>query len=414
MRKAYILMGLAACLAMQSCYKDQEDLFSESAANRLTESAIKFTKALESSKQGWLLQYYPGGSSQAYGGYNTLLTFKDGKATISTETQVSAEDNPWKEYTSLYRVNTEQGAVLSFDTYNPALHFYTEPQGSDAVDGLQGDFEFVIMDVQENEITLQGKRYKTMMKLTRLPENFDKKAFTEKVAEMEASIKYSDFNIEADGKELGKLTFNYNTLTGTADDKSVTYPFTFTEKGIQFVSPVTINGKEYDALTFDAKTQSFTGEGLTLKGQRNVAYEQWIGQWTLADTQGASYDLNITEGTYGQSYSSTGFSVAGIPFSLTFNFANGTLALPAQKLTSLGSSGDLWLMPWDTTSGYLTWSEQIALEAVPDKTNPNKYNLVDNGMWGANVADSYYIGVIANNSLAGNYGRIVHPYLIKK
>ena len=50
--------------------------------------------------------------------------------------------------TSQYDIISDMGPVLTFNTYNAILHYFTEPKGSSDVDGMAGDYEFVFMDVK--------------------------------------------------------------------------------------------------------------------------------------------------------------------------------------------------------------------------------------------------------------------------
>jgi len=69
------------------------------------------------------------------------------------------EDSP---ITSRYSILAEQGAVLSFNTYNSNLHYFSEPGGDSGVgpvdSGMGGDFEFMLIELSQTQITLKGKQ----------------------------------------------------------------------------------------------------------------------------------------------------------------------------------------------------------------------------------------------------------------
>lgn len=421
MRKYYLfIIGLICCTLLQSCYKEEDNLFSQSSSERVTEEVKKYTSLLESSSKGWLLQYYPGGASKTYGGYNMLVKFEKGKATLSTDVAVSDDVPAWTDVTSLYNVNAEQGAVLSFDTYNPVIHFFTEPISSDMMNGYEGDFEFVIMSATDNDIVLQGKKYKTIMHLTRLGDDFDKASFAKSIESMTSSIKYTSFSVTAGGKDYGTVTLSSQNIVGAIGDSTVQAPFVFTEKGIHLYEPLKVGTDSISDLTFNAETQTFTDGNVSLAGLPDPAYEAFKGNYTFEYQRNmtsarTSFDVSLEENVYGASYTMKGFLINGSPMDITVNYANGQIQICAQKLASL-SNGDLYLCPWDIIDGEgnFTWNTQVGLVAEPDPKQPGVYNLVDNGVWGTYITDSFIAAVISGSSYVTDYGRYLLPQLIKK
>ncbi len=61
-----MLVAMSAVL-LQSCLKDQEDLFDNSASERLQMVLDNTKRILESSEDGWVLDYYPD-RNLSYGG----------------------------------------------------------------------------------------------------------------------------------------------------------------------------------------------------------------------------------------------------------------------------------------------------------------------------------------------------------
>lgn len=55
MKKIYsfIIMALMLCVGFASCSHEEDDLFGESAAQRLNKSVDKYQKLLTSSENGW-------------------------------------------------------------------------------------------------------------------------------------------------------------------------------------------------------------------------------------------------------------------------------------------------------------------------------------------------------------------------
>ena len=59
MKKIYsfIIMALMLCVGFASCSHEEDDLFGESAAQRLNKSVDKYQKLLTSSENGWVMEF---------------------------------------------------------------------------------------------------------------------------------------------------------------------------------------------------------------------------------------------------------------------------------------------------------------------------------------------------------------------
>ncbi|MGG6497602.1 UNVERIFIED_CONTAM: DUF4302 domain-containing protein, partial [Bacteroidetes bacterium 56_B9] len=78
------------------------------------------------------MDYYP--SDGSLGGYTLTVVFKNGKSAIASEISYANDSGEsWPagtEVTSLYQVKAEQEVILTFDSYNPLLHYWSEPTDS--------------------------------------------------------------------------------------------------------------------------------------------------------------------------------------------------------------------------------------------------------------------------------------------
>ena len=167
---------LASALAFTGCAGEEEDLFDKSAAERLNETQKLFSGRLTDSEDGWAMEYYPTSSNDAPTGlgYLMLVDFnKNSEVKVAMQNAVSG--NAYKESTSVWEVITDNGPVLSFDTYNDCLHAFSDPAGNasfgtETGKGFEGDYEFVMVDVPEggDYIMLKGKKRGTYIRLTRL------------------------------------------------------------------------------------------------------------------------------------------------------------------------------------------------------------------------------------------------------
>lgn len=235
-----------------SCSNTQDDLFDEPASLRLEKNKEKFQKVLEEPNQDWLLQYFPH-PEQKYGGINYYLKFKDGK--VIAQREGSSESK-----TSLYSILNRGGSVLSFYAFNDLLHQFANPTGS-TPKAEEGDFEFLILNKENDTINLKGIKTGNYLKLIKLKKPIEE--YEQKVSLISSYVDKlsSSLNGTLNGKEIEVLS-NYRTLT--IGDKTISY--NYTDKGLHFYKPVEIEGNTYSELFFDkeANTLSSTDGSLII------------------------------------------------------------------------------------------------------------------------------------------------------
>lgn len=238
---AYLLIALPALL-LQSCLKDDDDKFSESSSARAEEYLEKAQNTLISSTNGWVLDYYPQ-RNQSYGGYTYAITFDKNQATVYFENQ------PDKSETSLYSMKGDDGPVLSFDSYNSMIHFFSTPSSS-LYEGYEGDFEFVIDSIGDDRIKVHGKRSQNTMYFRRLTE--PAADYVNKVIDMGDSFGLYAAVGNIGGRQ-GQLFFNRSNrqIDITVDSTHVQSSYNFTDKGIKLYKPVTIDGVTIDEINYN-------------------------------------------------------------------------------------------------------------------------------------------------------------------
>ena len=175
-----LLLGIA--LSYTSC-KDEEDLlFDKSAAERLNEIKGVYSQRLWASPNGWAMQYYPTYENEApYGtGYLMLCDFNnDYSVRVAMNNAVTY--NQYVEDTSAWEIITDNGPVLSFNSFNTVLHTFSNPEDirstsdSETGRGYEGDYEFVIVDAPEDAsyMMLKGKKRGTYSLLTPMEKDVD-------------------------------------------------------------------------------------------------------------------------------------------------------------------------------------------------------------------------------------------------
>ena len=178
-----LLFGMVcAGFALTGCAGEEDDIFSASAAERLNESSAKYSARLEAQPNGWAMQYYPTYNDEyPYGsGYLILMDFNpDYSVRVAMNNRFS--DNVFATDVSAWEVISDNGPVLSFNTYNQCMHAFSDPEDipwtedSEQSEGCNGDYEFIIVDAPEDAsyMMLKGKKRDTYNLLTPIEEGVD-------------------------------------------------------------------------------------------------------------------------------------------------------------------------------------------------------------------------------------------------
>ena len=231
---------ILSTLLFQSCLKDQEDVFDKSSSLRMQEVLDKTKAALTGNENGWALDYYPS-RDLSYGGIAYAIQFKGTEATVYSQKSEKSE-------TSLYKLTNDDGPILSFDSYNSLMHAYATPS-ADEYEAKDGDFEFIIMDVQSDLITLKGKRSGNMMYMHRLSQPAkDYIAAVQNIEEKMYSGKYA-FVIDGDSI-LTRRIGNVFLFTDPETGESTEMPFITTTTGFEMKDTVTVMGKNVTAFNY--------------------------------------------------------------------------------------------------------------------------------------------------------------------
>lgn len=244
-RYKLLLLLILQALLLQSCLKNQEDSFSENASQRLIDLTEQTTETLISSENGWVLDYYFG-NTVTVGGSAMTLVFKDGIVKAYGELDTT------KVYESHWSMKGNNSAVLSFDTYNPLLHAYATPT-STRYEGYQGDFEFTIDSIANNEIYIHSTRNEIPMVLRRLDKSY-KQYVKDEVSQVKGNyLERATANI--DGTDV-TIAYDWENRVANisylseGDTTKVSMPFTYTDKGIRFFKPVNITEKKLSNFEF--------------------------------------------------------------------------------------------------------------------------------------------------------------------
>lgn len=244
---------------LPSCLKDDKANFSGSPAARLDEAVRVNKQILESAPNGWSLGYYAG-RNYSGPGFTLTLKFKDGKAYIMGDNKDATTVG-----VSEYDVVKDQGVVLTFPTYNSVIH---ELAGASQgyPEGLQGDYEFAILEANANFIRLRGKKWKNEMILTPIKgqtqEEFIQKVFT--IREGMTTNNYH-FILGKDTLSAGEVNVDTRRLTAKINNVSYDLAYNLTDTGLNLSSPIKIGAKEYSSFTWNEADKSFNNGELSIR-----------------------------------------------------------------------------------------------------------------------------------------------------
>jgi hypothetical protein len=286
----YLFMALPALL-LTSCLHDQDDTFSDSASARMSKYIQHVDTVLTSAANGWVLNYYPD-REQSYGGYVYTLKF-DGQ-----NVQVRSElDKPTDVFTSTYKLISDNGPILTFDTYNEAMHFFATPSSSQ-YEAYDGDFEFIILGVSDdhNTITLKGKRSGNIMYMYRQTD-YTAEQYLDSIGAIKSAMSGMKQIITVVGTDTvavanagSALTFSY---IEDGAEKTEVIPVHYTLEGMAFFKPITFFGQTVNGIKYvdgEDKLPAFDNDKIIFEVIILPLNEQVVnGQWYVAYSQLGSY-----------------------------------------------------------------------------------------------------------------------------
>ena len=399
-KKLYSLIALVAFVVLPSCQQLEPDVFDKPSSARLSDFLEEVRTALSAEQYGWTLDYFPGSS---YAGVTYALTFSNQKVTACVET------DPTVTETSTFALKTDDGPVLSFDTYNTILHAYATPD-SRKYQAKGGDFEFEIrsFDKASKVITMIGKRSRntcTLRPLTKPAADY-----FAGVKSFESSLAVPAAAATIGGKEIELfIDSGIRSITigakGASSDSLQTVRYVLTENTLRFSKPFTVENVEFTEWTYDVANESLNGSGVSFIKfipPGYVMYNDYLGDYTFYYYNGSrSFPVKLVADEAGRTFKMEGFSTFFEPV-LSYDGGRGRLNWVKQ---TIGGSGSLEyiLAPWDTNAGYLTWSEGVGLVgSVEDTSVPNfVITFEDNGVWESYQASGWLLWSMNGSSSAG-------------
>ena len=202
MKKLYKFSAIAAVLmsaSLASCNHEEADIFDQNAAHR-TEEARKMYKEILLDKGGkWQMEYF---TTEEEHGYVYLFTFRnDGTVTISGNneyitklTNIDSNVPSYGSETSMWTILSDNGPVLSFNSYNTIFHLFATPEDIPATErdeqgyGHSGDYEFDLMKFSNDTLYLEGKKNGAEIIMTRIAPEIDDETYLNEVVALADSF----------------------------------------------------------------------------------------------------------------------------------------------------------------------------------------------------------------------------------
>ena len=255
----YIKLSLMALVLMgvtTSCFKMEEaDIFDQNAAERLENAKNEYSKMLTDKGGVWAMEYF---ANTGEPGYVYVMKFnKDGSVDISGDNKWVAEGLKQSETfatkNSMWEVITDDGPVLTFNTYNPIFHIFANPEDIPDTEedeqgyGHEGDYEFDIMSVQGDTLLVEGKKYRMPIIMYRLSEEtqpVDYFAGINKILQSTNITKFPDLLLTAGNghkyivNDISTLIPSFYEQGGYKIVDQVSANAIATEKGFRFIVPL--------------------------------------------------------------------------------------------------------------------------------------------------------------------------------
>lgn len=257
MKKFLYITAVLATVALTSvsCKNEVDDLFDQSAAERAQAAVDEYSAVFTANGGKWVMEYF---TTSKEPGYIYLFTFNnDGSVVISGKNKWIGDS--FKTEKSLWSMLSDNGPVLSLNSYNTIFHVFASPEDipnettedpDETGYGHEGDYEFMVMETYDDVVRLKGKKYGATIYLRRLPADTDDKEYLERVDAMKANLfssKFSKLYITTAQNERFVMTGGVNGVAsfypevGDAITQTSSGNFIVTVDGIRFMRTVEVD-----------------------------------------------------------------------------------------------------------------------------------------------------------------------------
>ena len=308
---------LAAVLVASSCSRTEDPAFSTTPSERVEVALSEAQSVLTSASNGWKVRIYPA-EDQKWGGYTVFLKFgADGSLTAANE--LFAAD---ATFSSHYKIDNTILPSVNFDTYNKAIHVFSEPNlsamiaadkaenggtsnlskfsGASSNRGLEGDYSYQLVSVSKDTVVMRGVRSQSLAVMT--PAG-DADWATQLTAIKKASDTYAmpSVQLTVDGKTYnGRMNLDTRHLRLLDENENVILnsAFAYTANGIELYDKVSIGSTEvYSLESSSGDTKVLTGsDGKVTLTPRVIAISELIADtkelWGIYTDQGLQAEVS--------------------------------------------------------------------------------------------------------------------------
>lgn len=281
-----------------SCSPHTEDVFGASPAERQQQAISDYKALLTSEVNGWAMDFYP--SDMVLGGIAYTARFVGDEVELATEMLIDNAKGDKVKYpagkvvTSEYRIIAGQGVMLSFDTYNPLMHYWSQPSGTNA-EGMATDYEFTFVSASADEVLLRGRKYGNLLRLRPLQET-TAADYLNKVIQMRNLLsEIPRKRAVVDGQTVPVTMMSSHLIYNDAEGASLDMPYIYTPSGIRFYQSVTLGSASVGELVFDTSSHDLSSSDGRVQLPLPTPLEQFCGtvtQWHfIYGNTDAKYDM---------------------------------------------------------------------------------------------------------------------------
>lgn len=249
--------------------------------NNTEDPVVRLQQKLEGTKailtdapNGWIIKMYPHADLK-YGGFNVFVKFdKDGK--VHATSDLIEEHNNLHE--SLYSISGNDGASLTFDTYNRAVHMFSEPASTVFTDsrpyGADGDFVFNILEVSKDKIKIKGVRSGIETEMIPVPADITWDEMIKKMKAVRNKMDLVKYKLSFSGKSY--INFSVSHFDRVISFEGIgEMPFRYTQDGIELFKPVDLGGEKVSVFTVKDGTDNPT----LVSKSGNITIERMEPTW---------------------------------------------------------------------------------------------------------------------------------------
>lgn len=259
------LAAVAMASAFSSCRFEEDDFFEDSAALRIQKFNEEVGNILTSAENGWVMQFY---TLDETCGYNFYCKFyPGGQVTVAGSHSYLPRPNVFTEYSSIYSLLREDGAVLSFCSWNDIISIFADPNQKNPStgrlgEGMGGDYNFIILSASEDEIVMRGQRHNAQVRLVKCPttwEEYRAAATATSTNFFNRRVAYYYMVSNGDTLYASGMTDGVLTIVDNIDDPMETSqaPFVTTPNGIYLERTYKQNGNSVQELVMNADSTAF-------------------------------------------------------------------------------------------------------------------------------------------------------------